>query len=216
MATGKHVAPRRANPADESGSGADTVGELLSWVPWIVVPVVVVALVRVFLLGTYVIPSGSMLDTIQLEDRVAAIKVMKPERGDIVVFRDPDNWLTAGKGEYLIKRVIGMPGDTVSCDGGGAPIKINGVAIDESSYLRSGVNPSDQAFSVTVGEGMMWVMGDNRSGSADSRAHQSDANGGQVPLDNVVGVAVFTFWPLTRMHVLDSHHEVFAEAPEAQ
>ncbi|NEG90278.1 signal peptidase I [Bifidobacterium aerophilum] len=214
MATGKHVAPRRTNPADESGT--DTVGELLSWVPWIVVPVVVVALVRVFLLGTYVIPSGSMLDTIQLEDRVAAIKVMKPERGDIVVFRDPDNWLTAGKGEYLIKRVIGMPGDTVSCDGGGAPLKINGVAIDESSYLRSGVNPSDQAFSVTVGEGMMWVMGDNRSGSADSRAHQNDANGGQVPLDNVVGVAVFTFWPLTRMHVLDSHHDVFASVPEAQ
>ncbi|MBW3079617.1 signal peptidase I [Bifidobacterium simiiventris] len=200
----------RANESTAPSEG------LMDWLPWIVVPVVAVALIRMFLLGTYVIPSGSMLDTIQLKDRVVAVKVMKPQRGDIVVFKDPDNWLSAGKGKYLIKRVIGLPGDTVSCDGDGAPLKVNGVAIDESAYLKSGVNPSDQAFSVTVKNGMMWMMGDNRSGSADSRAHQDDANGGQVPMSNSEGVAVFTFWPLDRVHVLDAHHEVFAAVPDAR
>lgn len=212
MANGRHstahVARFDGNDADRSG-----IRELLSWVPWIVVPIVVVALVRMFLLGTYVIPSGSMLDTIQLDDRVVAVKVMKPQRGDIVVFKDPDHWLTAGKGNYLIKRVIGLPGDTVSCEGDGAPLTVNGVAIDESGYLKSGVNPSDQAFSVTVGEGMMWVMGDNRSASADSRMHQEDAHGGQVPLSDVEGVAKLTFWPLSRIHMIDAHHEVFEEVP---
>lgn len=216
---GKHSNVTRTVRDNDSSTRNDETGtvisELLSWIPWIVVPIVVVALVRVFLLGTYVIPSGSMLDTIQLEDRVAAVKVMKPQRGDIVVFKDPDHWLTSGKGKYLIKRVIGLPGDTISCEGAGAPLKINGVTIDESAYLKTGVNPSDQAFSVTVGEGMMWVMGDNRSGSADSRAHQNDAHGGQVPLSNVEGVAVFTFWPANRIHVLNGHHEVFSAVPAA-
>ncbi|MBW3091513.1 signal peptidase I [Bifidobacterium sp. 82T10] len=201
--------------ADGDKDGGSNKESLLELIPWIVVPVVVFALIRVFLVGLYVIPSGSMLDTIQLKDRVAAVKVIKPQRGDIVVFRDPDHWLASGEGDDLIKRVIGLPGDTVSCAGNGAPIEVNGTAIDESSYLRSGVNPSDEAFSVTVQDGMMWVMGDNRSGSADSRAHQSDSHGGQVPLSDVQGVAVFTFWPVGRMHVLDSHHEVFAAVPDA-
>ncbi|MCH9275611.1 signal peptidase I [Bifidobacterium amazonense] len=196
----------------EDGNGKESLLELI---PWIVVPVVVFALIRVFLIGLYVIPSGSMLDTIQLKDRVAAVKVIKPQRGDIVVFSDPDNWLANGEGDDLIKRVIGLPGDTVSCAGNGAPVEVNGVAIDESTYLKAGVNPSDEAFSVTVADGMMWVMGDNRSGSADSRAHQSDSHGGQVPLSDVQGVAVFTFWPLGRMHVLDGHHEVFVDVPDA-
>ncbi|WP_081891915.1 signal peptidase I [Bifidobacterium biavatii] len=202
----------RNDKNDRNDGGKESLLELI---PWIVVPIVVFALIRVFLIGLYVIPSGSMLDTIQLKDRVAAVKVIKPQRGDIVVFRDPDHWLASGEGNDLIKRVIGLPGDTVSCAGNGAPVEVNGKAIDESAYLRSGVNPSDEAFSVTVQDGMMWVMGDNRSGSADSRAHQSDAHGGQVPLSDVQGVAVFTFWPVGRMHVLDSHHEVFANVPDA-
>lgn len=188
--------------------------DLLEFTYWVVIPVIIVLLVRFFLLGFYVVPSGSMLDTIQLEDRLVAVKVMKPQRGDIVVFQDPGGWLSQGEGNDLIKRVIGLPGDTVECSGMGDPIKVNGVPLDESAYLKPGVSPSDVPFSVTVKPGMMWVMGDNRSSSADSRMHQTDQYGGQVPLSLARGVAVFRYWPFTRMGVLDSHREVFDKVPD--
>ena len=182
---------------------------------WVAVPVIMVLLIRIFLLGFYVVPTGSMLDTIQLGDRIIAVKTLKPQRGDVVVFRDPGGWLGAGEGSDLVKRVIGLPGDTVECAGNGAPIKVNGVALDESAYLKSGVSPSDMAFAVTVSPNMMWVMGDNRANSADSRAHMADPYGGQVPLADVRGVAVFAYWPFDRVGPLDSHREVFSEASAA-
>ena len=190
---------------------------------WCGIPVVIVLLVRLFLFGFYVIPSGSMMDTIEPGDRVITSKltpkVFKLQRGDVVVFKDPDHWLqqeNSGKlgGDFLIKRLIGLPGDTVACEGPGKPITINGTAIDESSYIRHGVDPSAFPFSVKVTAGHVFVMGDNRSNSADSRYHQDDSSHGLVPVSDVVGVGLVKYWPLNHISTLDSHHDVFKDVPE--
>ena len=188
------------------------------------IPVLVVLLVRVFVVGMYVIPSGSMMGTIEVGDRVMtsrlSARASSLRRGDIIVFHDPANWLSdegsssLRSSDYLIKRLIGLPGDVVTCKGAGSPVTINGVAIDETSYIRSGVDPSSFSFSVKVTAGHVFVMGDNRANSADSRYHQNDGDDGLVPMSDVVGVAVATYWPLNRISVLNSHHEVFSKVPD--
>lgn len=187
------------------------------------IPILVVVLVRVFVIGLYVIPSGSMMDTIEIGDRVVTSRLSaRPSslrHGDVVVFRDPAHWLSDETtssslgGNYLIKRLIGLPGDLVACKGGGSPVTINGVAVDESSYIRPGVEPSSFSFSVKVTAGHVFVMGDNRANSADSRYHQNDGDDGLVPMSDIVGVGVAIYWPISRMSGLDSHHEVFADVP---
>lgn len=190
---------------------------------WCGIPVAIVLLVRLFLFGFYVIPSGSMMDTIEPGDRVITSKltpkVFKLQRGDVVVFKDPDHWLqqeNSGKlgGDFLIKRLIGLPGDTVACEGPGKPVTVNGTAIDESSYIRPGVVPSSFPFSVKVTAGHVFVMGDNRSNSADSRYHQDDSSHGLVPVSDVVGVGLVKYWPLNHISTLDAHHDVFKDVPE--
>lgn len=203
----------------------------------VVVVIAVVAVVRSLLFQTFVIPSGSMEDTLAQGDRVIVTLYDADsfERGDIIVFTDPDNWLgevtqptglrgvledvlvaihvlPEDAGHHLIKRVIGLPGDRVAADGSG-PVTVNGVAIDEP-YIKPGRAPSDITFDITVPEGYVWVMGDNRSNSSDSRDHQDDAHGGFVPIGNVVGVARLVAWPMSRWGGLDSHTEVFATVPE--
>lgn len=191
---------------------------------WCALPIAIVVLMRVFLFGMYVIPSKSMEDTIVPGDRVVTTKltprVTKLKRGDIVVFKDPANWLadeqTTFASEYLIKRLIGLPGDIVECDGNGAPVVINGVAIDETSYIKPGAEPSAFPFKVTVKPGHVFVMGDNRSNSADSRYHQNDGDNGLVPISDIVGVAFARYWPLNRIGWLSAHHDVFADVPSRE
>ena len=156
----------------------------------------------------------------EIEARLAAIKQEIEQRGDVVVFKDPNNWLneeqsSAPGGGYLIKRLIGLPGDVVECKGAGQPVTINGVAINETSYIRPGVDPSAFPFSVTVTEGRVFVMGDNRANSADSRYHQDDGDRGLVPISDVVGVGIAKYWPLDRLGAIDDHHEVFKDVPDA-
>ena len=190
---------------------------------WCGIPVIIVLLLRIFLFGVYSIPSGSMLDTIHEGDRVITTKLAPKykslNRGDIIVFKDPANWLknegSIIQGDDLIKRLIGLPGDHVACEGAGKPVTINGVAIEETSYIRPGVDPSAFAFDVTVSPGYVFVLGDNRASSADSRYHQDDGANGQVPVDDVVGVALITYWPLNRIGKLDAHHEVFTDVPDS-
>ena len=203
----------------------------------VLVVLVIVALVKTFVVQTFGIPSGSMEDTLREGDRVAVTIYDADDvaRGDIVVFSDPDNWLTVSEptglrgviqdtliflhllpentGHYLIKRVIGVGGDHIVADGDG-PLTINGVEVDEP-YLKSGRSASDVAFDVTVPDGYVWVMGDNRSNSADSRFHQNDANGGFVPLDDVAGIAKVVLWPYSRWSAL-SDGGAFDAVPDAE
>lgn len=199
-------------------------------------------LIKAFLIRSFYIPSGSMFDTLQINDRII-VNVMVPEvmevqRGDIVVFRDPGGWLGAvptvqkepleeisdfvlgtfgitapDSAEHLVKRVIGLPGDVVQCCDAEGRILVNGVAIDEP-YLRAGVNPSDIEFSVTVPEGHFWVMGDNRPNSTDSRYHTDLPTGGFVPQEVLVGRAFVISWPLENWTYLDNYPEVFIDVPK--
>lgn len=194
-------------------------------------------LIKAFLIRSFYIPSGSMLDTLNINDRiivnVLVPEVMPVQHGDVVVFKDPGGWLgvapevekepiaqlsdfilgTFGitapdSAEHLVKRVIGLPGDVVTCCDSDGRLLLNGEPIDEV-YVRDGSSPSEIEFSVTVPEGQLWVMGDNRGNSTDSRYHQDLPTGGFVSLDVVVGRALLISWPVENWSYLDNYPEVF-------
>ena len=179
-------------------------------------------LVRMFLFQNFYVPSVSMLDTLRVDDKIVASKITTTmrgvQRGDVVVFRDPGGWLSApvtldgwrgslqrglgfvgflpsDTGSDLVKRVIGVGGDHVVCCSPSGGLVINGTAIDESAYVIGATN--DVTFDITVPEGRLFVMGDNRQHSSDSRFHL-DVSFGTVPLDLVKGVVVLRWWPLSR------------------
>ena len=162
-------------------------------------------------------------------------------RGDVVVFKDPGGWLGAEQitpadtdegvggtvrrtlsfvgllpqdaGEHLIKRIIGTGGDHVVCCDASGRITVNGVAIDETPYLVPGAAPSDKTFDVVVPRGYLWVMGDNRPVSADSRLHRK-LNNGMVPVHDVVGKAFVIVWPFDRAGGLGVPASVFGGVPD--
>ena len=206
-------------------------GSSLRELPILVVSALVLSIiVKTFLVQFFYIPSGSMENTLQVNDRVGVNKLgaifSDIKRGEVVVFRDPAEWLSApydeSKGltkivkdglvfvgilpdpskQYLIKRVIGVGGDRVVCCSTSGKIEVNGVEVDEP-YIYAGNKPSDSTFDVTVPKGFIWVMGDHRGASADSRFHTDDPNKGMVPLDKVTGRALFVIWPLKHIGVLD-------------
>jgi signal peptidase I len=212
-------------------------GSLLREVPIIVVAALVVSVVvKTFFIHFFYIPSGSMQNTLQIGDRIAVNKFANffsdIKRGEVVVFRDPANWLgtapvntTTGPAEwiktglvdvgvlpdpakqYLIKRVIGVSGDHVVCCDTAGHLQVNGTSINEP-YIFAGNKPSDSAFNVTVPQGFIWVMGDHRGASADSRFHTDDVHKGMVPLSDVVGRAEFVVWPFNHMTFLRVGHDL--------
>lgn len=205
----------------------------------VVIALIISLVVKTFFFRAFYIPSGSMENTLQKNDRIFA-NLMVPgpfelQRGDVVVFRDDQGWLppiastvTNPIGEFmafvglvpdpsnqhLIKRIIGMPGDTVSCCAPDGKLTINGVAITEP-YVFEGDTPSDQEFTKVVPEGKIWVMGDHRAESADSRYHEN-LQGGFVDLDSVEGKASVISWPLDRLGGISNYPEVFSVVPEPQ
>jgi signal peptidase I len=199
----------------------------------IVVAVTVAALLRMFVVQAFVVPSGSMLPTIEQTDRIIVSKLSEPDRGDVVVFEDPGGWLPPGEGAtdrsgllarglefvgvlpasdkgFLVKRLIGMPGDRVACCDGQGRVTVNGEPLNEP-YLPRGTAPSIQRFDVEVPRGRIWVMGDNRSNSGDSRPHLADGTA-FVPMENVVGGAFAIIWPLPDITGLDTP-ATFADVP---
>jgi len=208
----------------------------------IVISALVVSwVIKTLLVQAFFIPSQSMRDTLEIGDRVMVSRlvprVQDVRRGDVIVFTDPGNWLlpytppdrgpilNAGTrlltavgllpqdtGEHLIKRVIGLPGDNVACCDVEGRVMVNGVGIDEP-YLRPGVVPSETEFDVTVPEGMLFVLGDNRADSADSRYNFDKPYGGFVPIDNVIGSTFARVWPLDRLSWVRNPAYVFDDLP---
>ncbi len=209
--------------------------------PGIVITALLISvLIKTFLVQAFYIPSGSMENTLLVNDRVLVNKLAdKPDeihRGDVVVFRDPGGWLNgpevvdrggvlgavrdalvfvglapAAGEEDLIKRVIGVGGDTVEADGNGV-LKVNGVPLEEEDYLFPQDSSSLSKFKIVVPEGELWVMGDHRSVSEDSRAHRNQPGKGFVPVDDVIGRAFTIVWPLDRAGIL--HRPDTFEQPE--
>ncbi|KUL40719.1 signal peptidase I [Actinoplanes awajinensis] len=170
----------------------------------LIVAVVVAAGVRTFLVQTFYIPSGSMENTLLLNDKVlvnkAVYRFRDPARGEIVVFEPPVGWGIGPSEQEYIKRVIGIGGDRVVCCDADKRITVNGHALVED-YLFPGDAPSDEEFDVTVPAGRMFMMGDHRSDSADSRAHM-DSDQGTIPVDRVAGRAFAIYWPSSRWRSL--------------
>ncbi|WP_405648967.1 signal peptidase I [Streptomyces sp. NBC_00019] len=196
------------------------------------IALVLALLIKTFLVQAFSIPSDSMQNTLQQGDRVLVDKLTpwfgsEPERGEVVVFHDPSQWLAgeptadpnaiqtflswiglmpSAEEKDLIKRVVGVGGDTVECKGTG-PVKVNGKALSESAYVYPGNTPCTVddiggQFKVKVPEGYIWVMGDHRQNSRDSRYNQDDKYHGMVPVDEVVGRAIVKAWPINRWGTL--------------
>jgi signal peptidase I len=194
------------------------------------VALILALLIKAFAIQAFRIPSGSMEDTLRVGDRVLVNKVVYDlrgvDRGDIVVFNGQGSWdpsPPAGPGENplarayhgvlralgletdgtdYIKRVIGLPGDRVACCDAQGRITVNGTALHERSYLYPGSDPSMQKFSVAVPQGRLWVMGDHRADSADSRYHLQDPGDGTIPINEVVGRAFVVIWPPSQLQEL--------------
>lgn len=198
-------------------------------------------LLRLFIAQMFVIPSGSMENTLLIRDRVMVQKVAGWSRGDIVVFRDSQGWLADPEEEtdplrktlifiglapdessnHLIKRVIGLSGDHVKCCDAQGRITVNGQPLDEGSYLYAEggqtVEPSTMPFDVVVPKDRIWVMGDHRNNSQDSRCHLDEGTGGIaafVPSADVVGSAIAVVFPFDRWRGL-SRPDTFAQVPAA-
>jgi len=212
----------------------------------VLIAVVVSFLVKTFLVRSFYIPSGSMQQTLQIDDRILVDELTPRfggfDRGDVVVFRDPGGWLNPvvepersaaveafdwalslvglsapDSKDHLIKRVIGLPGDHVVCCNVLGQLTVNDVPIDETPYLNLAAGesaPQEVAFDVVVPEGSLWVLGDNRDHSRDSRYNQDQPTKGFVPIDNVVGRAFLITWPMDRVGLIAGHHEVFAGVPQ--
>ena len=237
----------RASSRSEEGRDGGGVGSMVKAATKEFVIVIGMALVlsfvvKTWLLQAFYIPSGSMEDTLVLNDRVIVSKLtpgaFELKRGDIIVFSDPGNWVdplpqaphgqvvtTIRKGlmfvgllpndseDHLIKRVIGLPGDHVVCCDEGERLTVNGVPLVEP-YIKPGDAPSSMDFDITVPKGSVWVMGDHRSDSSDSRYHDNGSGKtGSVAESLIVGRAVALVWPLDHLTWLSNPKATFAKVP---
>ncbi|MFD8933976.1 signal peptidase I [Streptomyces sp. NPDC059578] len=217
----------------------------LKEIPLLLGAAALIALVlKTFLVQAFVIPSGSMEQTIRIGDRVLVDKLTpwfggKPERGDVVVFKDPGGWLgdepvrppddpvvikqvkqalgwiglvPSADEQDLIKRVVAVGGDTVKCCDADGRVTVNGTPLNEP-YVNPGNQPSELTFEVKVPQGRLWVMGDHRKNSADSRYHRTGGHDGTVSEESVVGRALFIAWPFDHWRRLDEP-DTYASVPD--
>ena len=195
----------------------------------IAVALLLAVVIKTYAIQAFYIPSGSMENTLLVNDRVLVNKlvydVRSIHRGDIVVFNGDGSWdpgtpprdtnfiVKFGQGfasmfgfghpgDILIKRVIGLPGDKVACCDAQGRVTVNGVPLSEQSYLYPGDAPSEIRFNIVVPPGRLWVMGDHRLISDDSRNHMGDPGGGTIPENAVIGRAFVIIWPPSRWAIL--------------
>ncbi|MFI7697489.1 signal peptidase I [Nonomuraea sp. NPDC049480] len=226
------VAEETQKPAKGGKKEKEKKGSFWKELPVLVVVALVLALIiKTFVVQAFYIPSESMENTLLKNDRVLVNKLVYHtrdiERGDVVVFSGVDSWdgefqleepsnpvagffrwvgtafgVVPGEKDY-IKRVIGVGGDHVKCCDSKGRITVNGTPIDEESYLYPGNVPSDKFFDIKVPQERLWVMGDHRSVSLDSRSHTGDPGGGSIPEGQVIGRAFVIVWPFDRASVID-------------
>ncbi|MBR5259897.1 MAG: signal peptidase I [Eggerthellaceae bacterium] len=186
--------------AQTSGAAGGFLRSALNFIAMIVLVFVMAWAMRTFIFGAYEIPSGSMENTIMVDDRVFAEKISyyidDPQQGDIVTFDDPEI-----HGRTLIKRIIAVGGQTVDLIDG--VVYVDGQPLDEPytegkpSYPLVPAYGVDITYPYTVPADHIWVMGDNRTKSSDSRYF------GAVPASSVSGKAVFTYWPISSIGILE-------------
>ena len=195
----------------------------------VVIALVLAVVIKTYAIQAFFIPSGSMENTLKINDRVLVNKLVYDvrgiHRGDIVVFNGAGSWdpgtvpastnfaeefvngfasmFGFGRpGDILIKRVVGLPGDHVACCDAQGRVTVNGVPLTEQSYLYPGDVPSEVRFNIVVRPGRLWVMGDHRVISDDSRDHLGDPGGGTIPESAVIGRAFVIIWPPSRWRFL--------------
>ncbi len=193
----------------------------------VAVALVVSAVIKTFFVQMFFVPSGSMKPLLVEDDRILVEKISywgdaRVERGDVVVFEDPDGkWLGPlasdptmvqrvltrvglyPAGGHLVKRVVAVGGDEVMCCDKAGRVNVNDVPLEEEDYLAAGAKPSVRKFEVIVPTDRLWVMGDNRPNSEDSRFHQDLPGGGTVPESLVVGKVWAVVWPISRFDRLE-------------
>ena len=195
----------------------------------VVIALLLAVVIKTYAIQAFFIPSGSMENTLEINDRVLVNKLVYDvrgiHRGDIVVFNGDGSWdpgtaprntnfvVKFGQGfasmfgfghpgDILIKRVIGLPGDKVACCDAQGQVTVNGVPLTEQSYLYPGDSPSEVRFNIVVPPGRLWVMGDHRLISDDSRNHLGEPGGGTIPENAVIGRAFVIIWPPSRWRIL--------------
>ena len=238
----RHARPGRARHSHAKRGNRSLLREL----PILVVVALVIAIViKTFIVQAFVIPTGSMQNTLEIQDKILVNKLVYHFRpihsGDIIVFDGAGSWnapapgagtstglvtrayddtlrklfdsvgglfgTPIGQTDY-VKRVIGVPGDHVVCCNGHGQVTVNGVPLDEQSYLYPGDRSNSHPygipahFDVTVPKGYLWVLGDHRGISDDSRGHEADPGNGMIPENEVIGRAFVIVWPPSQWGVL--------------
>lgn len=228
------------------GAGSSLLRFLRDLLIILVVAFTVSFFLKTFLVRSFYIPSGSMERTLEVNDRILVNQlvpdVIDVQRGDIVVFKDPGGWLSLPQSartptptplehtlqvlglaadtstDYVVKRVIGVGGDRVACCDANGRVTVNGVPLNEPYAVipQGKTRVSDIDFDVVVPEGSVWVMGDNRYSSMDSRYHQDEPGRGYVSEKEIVGRAFVLNWPFTRFTWLDNYPNTFTGVQEAR
>ncbi|WP_407695380.1 signal peptidase I [Sinomonas albida] len=204
----------------------------------LVISIVLSFVIKTFFFKAFYIPSESMVPTLEENDRIF-VNLMVPrnfalQRGDVIVFKDTKGWLPPSgdsqqnwfqeslefigllpdtSQQHLIKRLVGLPGDHVICCDAQQRITVNGVALSEP-YVNPAEAPRAVPFDVTVPAGKVWVMGDNRNHSSDSRFHNASQPGnGFIDMGDIEGQATVIAWPLNRLSTLGNYPNTFANIP---
>lgn len=231
--------------AAQRGFGSTLLGFLRDLVIILLVAFLVSFLLKTFLVRSFYIPSGSMEHTLEVKDHILVNQlvpdVVGVERGDVVVFRDPGGWLnlpssttqatpslvqqflqTVGLAadtstDYVVKRVIGVGGDHVVCCDAQGRVTVNGVALDEPYIVipEGKTRASEIDFDVVVPDNSVWVMGDNRYSSRDSRYNQDQPGKGFVSEEEIVGRAFVINWPFSHFAWLGNYPNTFLGVSEA-